>query len=167
MAKILVIEDDAVNVEAAKTSLVGHEITIAQSIQEAFDILVEWKEGRFEGFDIVMTDVNMPRGNFGGYEGRVISFPDNRPDNLPAGMAFALGAANLGAKVAILSDRDHHKDYVSALLDLVANVSRDNKSPIRAFFAPKPKNWGLALAKLSGEGLDGNENYLNPLAENQ
>src|SRR3989344_8655131 len=158
MAKILVIEDDLVNVEAAKASLTNHEVTIAQSIQEAFDILCDWRWGRGESFDIVMTDVNMPREKFGGVGGRVISFPDERPESLPAGMAFALAAANLGAKVAILSDRDHHKDYISALLDLVANDPRDSKSLIRAFFAPKPKNWGLALAKLSGEGLDGNEN---------
>lgn len=166
--KVLVIEDDPVNVESAKRSLTNHELTIATSIQQAFDILAEWRqewlENRERRFDVVLTDVYMPRGDFKGWGRRVIHYSDyENPDTLPAGLAFAIAAATMGAKVGICSDRNHHKDWITALLDLAAAGSRIGDQMIQVFFAPVPKNWGRALFMLSGERLDSNEDYVEPL----
>ena len=174
--KVLVIDDLAENIESAKQTLVGHELTTASTVQEAFDILWAWRQGKNGGFDVVLTDASMPLGQFEGY--REGNFPyqadgteeefeawiksrDGRMD-LQVGSFFALAASNLGALVGICSDRNHHMDWSAALLDLIVfEWKSDNR--IASFYTPSPKNWGEALQKLLGDEAAGDSNYCDPV----
>ncbi len=172
--KILVIDDRPENVESAKKTLAGHQLTVATTVQEAFDILFAWGvRGEREGFDVVLTDLNMPLGRFTGYdrgsfvgqdaggkeEKQIYRQSEEGKIELPAGVTFALAAANLGALVGICSDRNHHRDWSTALLDLTAFDWRESGRRVATFYTPSPKNWGEALRMLLREGKKCDGNY--------
>lgn len=107
--KILVIDDQPQNIASAHLTLVGHEVTAVDSIQGAYDL-------RFADFDLILTDLWMPKGDFGGhtYCGEAGS-----ETMVPAGLVLAILAAQCGKKVIICTDSDHHKDVVCTMLDRV------------------------------------------------
>lgn len=110
--KILVIDDAAWNVASAYQTLQGHDLTVVDSIKAAFDIL-----GGKEQFDAVLTDLMMPIGDFAG---AINSQRCPKPSGeIPAGLAFALKAANRGSLVVICTDTNHHNDWICSLLDLL------------------------------------------------
>jgi hypothetical protein len=157
--KILVIEDNLANVMAAKKGLCNHEVTVIHSLNEAAKLFQkycyeDWRVNEFKTFpfEVVLTDVNMPfdlpaKRDEQFYDGCV----GDRPESMPAGLIFALCAANLGAKVGILTDQDHHQSWLSALLDLISFDGHPEKWQIQVFRTPYPKNWSGALKKLMGE----------------
>jgi CheY-like chemotaxis protein len=59
MAKIMLVEDDAILVEMyqAKFELEGHEIVVAGNGQECLDLLVDYQP------DIILLDILMPKLN--------------------------------------------------------------------------------------------------------
>jgi len=174
--KVLVIDDRQENIESAKKTLAGHELTLVSTTQEAFDILFAWGvRGEHDGFDVVLTDINMPLGEFSGYrDGSFVGQSGEKADteiywqskkgqlDLPVGITFALAAASLGALVGICSDRNHHRDWSTALLDLIVFQWQSTRK-VATFYTPSPKNWGEALRKLLREGERTDENYCEPL----
>lgn len=124
-------------------------------------------------FDVVLTDIHMPLNNFKGYgfigqgEGSLEECEmgwQSRKGNIevPVGLAFALAAANLGALVGICSDRNHHKDWSVALLDLTLPRWESNQR-VATFATASPKDWGEALRRLLREGKQKDGNYIKAI----
>lgn len=113
--RILVIDDERRNILSATKTLEGHEVVTCDNIQDAYGIL----EDRELKFDAVLTDLFMPVGRFRGAM-RADEFP--RPTGgIPAGLVFAIRAANRSIRTVICTDADHHSDWICTLLDLADN----------------------------------------------
>lgn len=124
--KILVIEDAQRNVESAYKTLGEHDLTVLASVEEAAEIA--WT-GAIGKFDAVLTDLYLPTPE---------KVPNYCPqygvddiglgDQIPAGLAFALIAVSHGIEhVGILTDSDHHRDRMCALLDGLIVDRKDKK----------------------------------------
>lgn len=107
--KILVIDDNGNNREAARALLKEHEITTVGSYDEGQAAVKEAHD-----FEVVLVDLLMPasaqtQGPKGDqYVGK----------EMPVGIFLALLAAKNGAKyVAVFSDSDHHSHPASACFD--------------------------------------------------
>jgi len=109
--RILVIDDQPCNVASAHHTLKGFSYRVVDNIIEAYKIL---KTG--EKFDVVLTDLWLPRGNFTGAMGE---WHDSETDPVAAGLVFAIRAANDGMKVIICTDSDHHQDRLCSVMDLI------------------------------------------------
>ncbi len=163
--KILVIDDSPWNVASAHLTLKGYDYKVVGSITAAYDTL---KSG--EKFDIVLTDLWLPRGDFTG----AMSDGDTATTLIAAGLVFAIRAMNDGMKVVICTDSDHHQDRLCSVMDLInANTHGKKKAiyfvearrcPINGVWengeitlskdwyekpGPKPKNW-LEVMKFTG-----------------
>lgn len=109
--KILVIDDARRNALSAASLLPGN-VTVADTIKKAYEIL-----GSGEHFDAVLTDLKMPLGNFrGAMNTRDYDYPSS---DLDAGLVFALKAVKMGIRTVICTDADHHNDWICSLLDLL------------------------------------------------
>lgn len=114
MARILVIDDSPWNVASARFGFGGHEVTVLDNIQDAYTDL---KTADLR-FDVVLTDLFMSIGFFKGQ--MTLRRNDYRHSQLlPAGLVFAIAAANQGVPAVICSDTDHHEDWICSLLDLL------------------------------------------------
>ncbi len=113
--KILVIDDSRWNVESAKLTLKDYELVVVDTVKAAYDIL----EGD-EIFDAVLTDLMMPVGSFkGAMNTQEYGSPE---DPIPAGLVFAIQAANKGMRTVVCTDANHHTDWICSLLDLVGSA---------------------------------------------
>ncbi len=118
--KILVIDDAKRNIASARLTLQGHDVTTADSIQQAYDIL----RGAAT-FDAVLTDLFLPLGSF---RGSMNTQAYDRPSSdLPAGLVFAVKAANKGIRTVLCTDANHHTDWICAILDLLYGDEGPNK----------------------------------------
>lgn len=109
--KILVIDDSSIHLEAARKTLVGHDITLCDSHDEAIELLTcNW--------DAVLCDLMMPAGeNAQGSKGQKFI-----GEEMAVGWSLALTAASRGAKyVAVATDTNHHNHPASAMLDGIRN----------------------------------------------
>lgn len=161
--KVLVIDDQPCNVASAHLTLgENYEYKVVDSITDAYDILASG-----ERFDVVLTDLWLPRGDFTGS----MSGVDSATTPIPAGLVFAIRAMNDGMKVVICTDSDHHKDRLVSVLDLINDGTSDKEKNIyfvearscpveggvwendKIVFSrdwykksgPKPKNWRQAM----------------------
>ncbi|EKD64547.1 MAG: hypothetical protein ACD_50C00345G0003 [uncultured bacterium] len=141
--RILVVENDPKHQQSARETLADHDLTIATSIGEA------WKM-ELGAFDAVLTDLYLPTANipfqcclpsekgpdgewytpgwvtkYHPWEGSPCSTEEKVSSEIPAGLVFALTAANIGVRTLILTDTDHHRDVLVGLLDLL--VRSDGK----------------------------------------
>ena len=109
--KILVIDDARRNTLSA-ASLLSGDVKIADTIKQAYEILHSG-----ETFDAVLAYLFMPLGYF---RGAMNTRDYDRPSSdLPAGLVFALKAAQMGIRTVICTDADHHSDWICSLLDLL------------------------------------------------
>lgn len=163
--KILVIDDQPCNIESARLTLQGHDFMTAASIEEAYEIL---RSG--ERFDVVLTDLWLPSGSFRGALAR--DYYPAPTAQIPAGLVFAISAANNGMKVVICTDSDHHQDILCSVMDLINRATPPKERTI--FFVeartcpvegcwengkivmsedwykkdlPHPKNWGTIIER--------------------
>ncbi|MBP6929569.1 MAG: hypothetical protein KBB77_01400 [Candidatus Moranbacteria bacterium] len=140
--KILVIDDTAVHLDAARQTLDGHDVTYCATHEQAVDLLsVRYDEARKDQlckqyqaqglkfneyydkvlvetrlpyWDVVLTDLLMPAGSMaqGGVGLQYVG------QEMAVGWALALQAAKEGAKyVAVVTDTNHHHHPASAMLD--------------------------------------------------
>lgn len=142
--KILIIEDSKIHIDAAKTQLTGHEVTICKSYREAEKILAGadngcwYKEDVEFPFDAVLTDLFLPPSPIGtmsvvqNYEKEENVIARDLPkaiekfgEEIPYGLVIALASMRRGIPVAIVSDKSHHGHPINWALDLVA--SRDKR----------------------------------------
>lgn len=112
--KILVIDDAEHNCASALMTLADHDVTVIDSVSEAFKVL----DGRRVHFDAVLTDLMMPVGLFRGAMSKSAVPPSV---GVPAGLVFAIKASNLGIRTVICSDSNHRLDWVCSLLDLLTD----------------------------------------------
>ncbi|MEK7607170.1 MAG: hypothetical protein AAB444_03185 [Patescibacteria group bacterium] len=112
--KILVIDDTRTNLDAAKQTLVGHELTLAASYDEAYKLLEKPRGEVQPPFDVVLCDLLMPAGAVEqGTDGMKYVGQE-----MPVGLALALMAVLQGAKyVAVVTNLNHHQHPAAALLD--------------------------------------------------
>jgi CheY-like chemotaxis protein len=170
--KILVIDDKWENLNAAKKTLAGHDITICSDYDEALEHLREsfanksdkpcsgWEKGakKLPYWDAVLCDLLMPAGR-DAQGTRGLKFVGQE---MPVGWSLALVAAKRGAKyVAVASDLDHHSHPASAMLDrlygflkvdgaLVLFTNNVNLVKI-AGSEKKGKDWGDILSLLTSK----------------
>lgn len=107
--KILVIDDNAVNRDAAKAQFSDYDFTVIGSYDEAEALL-----RRKHKFEVVLVDLMLPASsNNQGSEGKCFVGQE-----MPIGIFLALLAAKNGAKhVAVFTDADHHSHPASACFD--------------------------------------------------
>jgi CheY-like chemotaxis protein len=119
--KILVIDDKATHLAAAKAQLGDHELTTAQSYDDGLAAIrgtrnraKPWEYENAGQFDAVLVDLLMPASNESqGPEGY-----EHVGKEMPVGIFLALLAAQKGAKyVAVLTDSSHHDHPASACFD--------------------------------------------------
>lgn len=112
--KILVIDDTQTNLDAAKQTLAGHELTLAATYDEAYKLLEKPKGDAQPPFDAVLCDLLMPAGReMQGTKGNKYVGQE-----MPVGWALALMAVLQGAKyTAVVTNLDHHQHPAAAMLD--------------------------------------------------
>lgn len=112
--RILVIDDSPWNIESAKITLVEYDLTTANSIDEACQKLND------EEFDAVLTDCFIEIGSFNGaFMGGGVNERRLPEDLIPAGLVFAIKAANKGIRAVLCSDANHHDNHIASLMDLL------------------------------------------------
>jgi DNA-binding NarL/FixJ family response regulator len=145
--RILVIDDAPHNVASAHLTLKGLDYTVVDTVKEGFEAL-----SKENAFDILLTDLWMPRGDFIG------AIPPGSVDQadtvIPAGLVFAIRAANIGMHAVIVTDSDHHRDRICSVLDLVNRADNKDKQLVKYIEARwdhigGAKNW-RAAAKRAG-----------------
>lgn len=141
--RVLVIEDNSIQSEAAQTQLAGHEVTICKSFREAEAILAGAKNGCWYKqdaefpFDAVLTDLFLPPSPIGtvsvvqSYEKEEDVINRDLPktierfgEEIPYGLVIALASMRRNTPVAIVSDKSHHGHPINWALDLVASRER-------------------------------------------
>ncbi len=157
--KILVIDDSPWNVASAHLTLKGYDYKMVSNIKEAYEVLTSG-----EVFDVVLTDLWLPRGEFTGE----MRGGDTETTMIAAGLVFAIRATNLGMKVVICTDSDHHEDRLVSVMDMLRNGRYEKRTtnfvdfvearqcPVRGVWengkivltedwydskAPNPKDW--------------------------
>lgn len=145
--KILVIDDAQVHIDAAKQTLVGHDVTYCATHEGAVELLYRQhdkkrkeallQEHRAKGtpfneyydkvlaetqlpyWDVVLTDLLMPAGSMsqGGVGLQYVG------QEMAVGWALALQASQNGAQyVAVVTDTNHHHHPASAMLDYIRRL---------------------------------------------
>lgn len=119
--KVLVIDDNGVNLKAAQAQLKDHEVVVASTYDEG-EKLVRQKG---HGFDAVLVDLLMPPST------QQLRREAYSSEEMPVGIFLALLAAKNGAKyVAVLTDSDHHSHAASACLDAF-NAAEAKPTPFK------------------------------------
>ena len=132
--KILVIDDQQVNREAAKEQLSGIcELTVVSTFKGAVEYM-----NRVQ-FDAILTDVMLP-GEAEGV-GRGIG------DDTPYGLTIALISLSQGIPVRLVTDLDHHSSPIAWSLDQLRGL----RGPINCIESRTPKNWRKAFDDLGFE----------------
>jgi CheY-like chemotaxis protein len=138
--KILVIEDNQLHIDAAKSQLAEHDVTICNNFREAEKILAGanigcwYKEDAQFPFDAVLTDLFLPPSPVGtlctGYDEEKVDPADIAKaieefgNEIPYGLVIALASMRRGVPVAIVSDKSHHGHPINWALDLVSSKEK-------------------------------------------
>lgn len=178
--KILVIDDSQIHLQAARQTLVGHELTLCATHDKALEHLLPkrdeeklnallakcpetaperapavekaYADSLLPYWDAVLCDLLMPAGNNAqGREGYQYVGQE-----MPVGWALALRAAKAGAKfVAVVTDMNHHDHPASAMLDGLGTLRLDGA---KALMTNMPQRVGIigtecACPKCEGTGM--------------
>lgn len=115
--KILVIDDSPMHQAAARQTIIGHNLTIASSADQALELLGvrESNRGKIvcaEPFDVVLCDMLMPAPRY------LQHYGPSKEDLIAIGFPLTLIAVRAGAKyVAMATDTDHHSDPMCGVLE--------------------------------------------------
>lgn len=133
--KILVIDDQERNRVSAQ-ELLGeeHDLTVIGSIEDVYQRYCSRygsdSDNRWTEFDLVMTDLFMPVGE---YTGAMNTRDHARPTGeIPVGLVFALSAMNAGVPVILLTDMNHHEDWVRSLMDIMIRFDQPRQGKVLA-----------------------------------
>jgi len=137
--QVLVIDDKRENLDAAKALLEprGHQVTVALGFAEGMRH-IEMKK-----FDYVLSDMAMPGNRY--Y--MALSYDAWRLDQTyEYGMGVIFEATSRDMPVAIVTDANHHGNWMSAMLDILKKATVNGKPVL--FFNHIGKRWDIALAEL-------------------
>jgi len=116
--RILVVDDKNHNIESAEKTLQSHEVVTARNIDEAESLLKSDLN-----FEAGLLDLYLPVGpkdqHIKQHYCGESSYLKSDVEFLPAGIVFALALVNADIPVAIVTDSDHHSDWLCNLLDIV------------------------------------------------
>ncbi|TAK57348.1 response regulator [Patescibacteria group bacterium] len=135
--RVLVIDDKPENLQIARTVLMDHAIVTVGSLEMAIRALDTTK------FDAVLTDMSMPPDK---------TYPALNLSNygvtemVQYGFAVMLEATSRGLPVAIVTDGNHHQDWVSAMFDRMDGAVVNGQKVL--FFNHIGKRWDKALKAL-------------------
>ena len=168
---ILVCEDTAKNLEAAREQLAEHNVFTARTLVEAMQHLGNKVFEDIEGYkdylkregtsvpayknniDVVLTDMYIPGGNM-----PIYSLGDQLA---PVGVMIALRAASLGVKlVGLMSDANHHSDAMTCGIDMLIGTWFSTERPLtingsKVVFTTAAKDYERDGAKDWKKLLDG------------
>lgn len=136
--KVLVIDDTKENLELAQVLLGGkHQVTIAAGFAEGMKALAE------NQFDVVLSDMHMPDNkHYGSFNMEVAKIGGTNP----YGFFVIFEATAKGLPVAIVTDANHHNDWVSAGLDRLHGAKVNDR--VVLMFNHIGKRWDKALLAL-------------------
>lgn len=140
--RILVIEDTHKHRVSARAGLAGHKLTVVTGYVEAMKILSN------EKFEVVLTDLQMPMSS------RTLSNEAFKIGQLvPYGIMLMIEAAHRGAKhVAVVTDLNHHADWMSAAFDHFRYPIQIDGAKAKMMHSPMngdgTKDWASALDRL-------------------
>lgn len=142
---ILVVDDAIANLKLALEQLGGHHhVTLAGGYAEAMELMQQGK-GRY--YDVVLTDLQMPAILPKGSSLSADIIDLDGPVHI--GLFLMFEATRRGSECAIVTDADHHQDWMSALFDNFRIVQRINGHNVM-FFNNIGKQWDVALKCLIG-----------------
>lgn len=141
--KILVVDDKPENLEKALADLGDlHQVTLADSYNQGLILIQN------NSYDVVLTDCQMPP-NLG--VGSALSIDHIQIGQVvPIGLLLIFHATARGSKVAMVTDANHHQDWVSAELDHLRGPIIINGQKV-LLINYLGKDWKTALEKLVGE----------------
>lgn len=145
---ILVIDDTPKHIASAKSGLAGHKLTVVTGYEEAMKILgesmINMQTCKNTMFDVVLTDLQMP-----------MSSKTLGPDAFKLGQLVHYGimlmieAAHRGVQhVAVVTDLNHHADWLSAAFDHFCYPINIDGAKVLMMHAPMKdgaKDWAQAL----------------------
>lgn len=142
--KILVVDDKDENRELARTLLgEDHELTVCANYGNAVSAITA------EKFDVVLTDSQLPIGV--GQSG-ALNLAHVTPGEVQhQGIYIALLATLNGAHAAVVTDANHHQDWVSAILDGFRNRPMIANNRRLLLINYMGKRWDKALHALVGD----------------
>lgn len=138
--RVLVLDNDRKNLRTAEVVLKGHTIVKSTSLQDAATYFAT------EKFDAVLTDMQMPLDkHFGALSADAI----NPALEVPYGFAMIFEATKRGLPIAVVTDGNHHQDWVSAMFDHIKGATVNGQKVL--FFNHIGKRWDRALKSLMEE----------------
>ena len=105
--KILVIDDNVINQDSARQTLIGHDVNVVGTHEDAHEVLV-----KSEPYDAVLCDLLMPAG-------RMAQGPNGKKyvgQEMPVGFGLALLAVLRGAKLVLVATATNHHDHPAAAM---------------------------------------------------
>ncbi len=138
--RVLILDNDPKNLEKAAAMLKGHSIVMTKSLESAVGYCAPDK------FDAVLTDMQMPLDrHFGALSPDAI----NPALEVPYGFAMVFEATRRGIPVAVVTDGNHHQDWVSAMFDRITSATVNGQKVL--FLNSIGKRWDKALKRLLEE----------------
>lgn len=144
--RILVIEDTLKHQTSARIGLARHKLKVATGYEEAMKILGS------EKFDVVLTDLQMPMSS------RTLGSDAFKLGQLvPYGIMLMIEAAHQGAmRVAVVTDLNHHADWLSAAFDHFRYLVQIDGAKVLMMHSPMRqdadgewvKDWAEVLSRL-------------------
>ena len=132
---VLVIDDRPKNLRLAHHVLKGQQVVTARSLKEGLHFLDSSK------FHVVLSDMNMPPDKY---------YPSLNLDSyglmetVTYGFAAIFEVTKRGVPLAIVTDGDHHRDWVSAMIDKIPGPHTVNGQKVM-FYNQYGKRWDQAL----------------------
>ena len=133
---VLIVDDSQANLTLAMQVLPGQQIALVTSVGDALRLL------RLKGktFNAVLTDMHMPPDAF---YGSLNLDSYGIKETVPCGFAIMLEATQRGIPVAVVTDANHHQDWVSAMFDHIREATVNGQKVL--FFNNIGKRWDRAL----------------------
>ncbi len=141
---ILVVDDKPSNLKRA-LELLGnrHYVTLAKGYADGRRLIAE------RSYEVVLSDSQMPLG----FDAKTALSEDaiEVGSTVPCGPYLVFPATKKGAKVAIVTDANHHQDWTSALFDGLRQPQTINGQTV-LFINNLGKAWDKALEALLAAG---------------
>lgn len=133
---VLIIDDSNDNLQLAMQVLPAQKIVLATGPEEAMRYL----NLPGQTFDAVLTDMHMrPDKLYGSLSLDTYGVTET----IPYGFAVILEATKRGIPVAVVTDANHHQDWVSAMFDHIKGATVNGQKVL--FFNDIGKRWDTAL----------------------